>query len=193
MEHSFNDSESYTGKLLLATPEMSDPRFSFAVIYIVSHDRNGAMGIAINKKKSGLHISDLLSQIGIEGDVQVADAPVLNGGPVDIDRGFVLHSADYFIPDTSMKISDTLSLTTTKDVLEALVSADDAPKRAMLAVGYAGWGAGQLENEIMNNAWLLLEGDEDLIFSEELENKWTMALNDIGIDPSALSYRGGQA
>ena len=151
------------------------------------------MGIVINKKKSNLHISDLLSQIGIEGDVQVADAPVLNGGPVDIDRGFVLHSADYFAPDTSMKISDTLSLTTTKDVLEALVSADEAPKRAMLAIGYAGWGAGQLENEIMDNAWLLLEGDEDLIFSDKLESKWTMALHDIGIDPSALSSNGGQA
>jgi len=193
MEPTFDITDSYKGKLLLATPNMGDPRFRFAVIYIVSHDSKGAMGIIINKKKSNLHISDLLNQIGIEGDVQVADAPVLNGGPVDIDRGFVLHSADYFAPDTSMKISDTLSLTTTKDVLEALVSADEAPKRAMLAIGYAGWGAGQLENEIMDNAWLLLEGDEDLIFSDKLESKWTMALHDIGIDPSALSSNGGQA
>lgn len=184
--------QSYKGQLLLATPDMGDPRFRFAVIYIVSHDRSGAMGIIINKGKSGLLISDLLDQIGIDGDVRVADTPVLSGGPVDIDRGFVLHSADYFKPETSLKVSDTLSLTSTKDVLEALVS-DSAPERAMLAVGYAGWGAGQLENEIMDNAWLLTRADEDLIFSIDLDGKWAAALGEMGIDPSALSHGGGTA
>lgn len=184
--------QSYKGQLLLATPDMGDPRFRFAVIYIVSHDRSGAMGIIINKGKSGLLISDLLDQIGIDGDVRVADTPVLSGGPVDIDRGFVLHSADYFKPETSLKVSDTLSLTSTKDVLEALVS-DSAPERAMLAVGYAGWGAGQLENEIMDNAWLLTQADEDLIFSIDLDGKWAAALGEMGIDPSALSHGGGTA
>lgn len=184
--------QSYKGQLLLATPDMGDPRFRFAVIYIVSHDRSGAMGIIINKGKSGLLISDLLDQIGIDGDVRVADTPVLSGGPVDIDRGFVLHSADYFKPETSLKVSDTLSLTSTKDVLEALVS-DSAPERAMLAVGYAGWGAGQLENEIMDNAWLLTQADEDLIFSIDLDGKWAAALGEMGIDPSTLSHGGGTA
>lgn len=184
--------QSYKGRLLLATPDMGDPRFRFAVIYVVSHDRSGAMGIIINKGKSGLLISDLLDQIGIDGIVRVADTPVLNGGPVDIDRGFVLHSADYFKPETSLKISETLSLTSTKDVLEALVS-DSAPERAMLAVGYAGWGAGQLENEIMDNAWLVTDADEDLIFSIDLDGKWATALGEMGIDPSALSHSGGTA
>lgn len=186
-------SESYQGKFLLATPNMGDPRFQFAVIYIVNHDARGAMGITINKEKDGLFTSDLLSQFGIKGHVQVADMPVLNGGPVDIDRGFVLHSTDYFLPEASLKISDTLSLTTTKDVLEALVSKENAPKRAMLAIGYAGWGAHQLEQEIMNNAWLVLEADEDLIFSEKLDQKWSLALTEMGIDPSSLSHCGGQA
>lgn len=184
--------QSYKGRLLLATPDMGDPRFRFAVIYVVSHDRSGAMGIIINKGKSGLLISDLLDQIGIDGIVRVADTPVLNGGPVDIDRGFVLHSADYFKPETSLKISETLSLTSTKDVLEALVS-DSAPERAMLAVGYAGWGAGQLEAEIMDNAWLVTYADEDLIFSIDLDGKWATALGEMGIDPSALSHSGGTA
>ncbi|WP_427454725.1 YqgE/AlgH family protein [Litorimonas sp. WD9-15] len=186
------DFQSFQGQLLLATPDMGDPRFRFTVIYVVSHDQRGAMGIIINKGKSGLHISDMLDQIGIEGDVKVADTPVLNGGPVDIDRGFVLHSADYFKKDTSLKISDTLSLTSTKDVLEALVS-DEAPERAMLAVGYAGWGRGQLEKEIMDNAWLVIEADEDLIFSNDLDGKWASALGEMGIDPSALSHGGGRA
>lgn len=184
--------ETYQGKLLLATPDMGDPRFHFAVIYVVNHDHRGAMGIMINKGKAGLHISDLLDQIGIDGDVRVADAPVLNGGPVDIDRGFVLHSADYFKAETSLKISDTLTMTSTKDVLEALVT-DGAPERAMMAVGYAGWASGQLEAEIIDNCWLISEADEDLIFSNDLDGKWATALGDMGIDPSALSHGGGTA
>lgn len=184
--------QSYRGKMLLATPDMGDPRFRFAVVYIISHDRSGAMGIIINKRKAELNISDLLDQIGIDGRVRVADTPVLSGGPVDIDRGFVLHSADYFKPETSLKLSDTLSLTSTKDVLEALVS-DDAPERAVLAVGYAGWGAGQLEDELADNAWLVVEADEALIFADDLDGKWATALCEMGIDPSALAHGGGTA
>jgi len=184
--------QSFRNKFLLATPDMRDPRFHFAVIYIVSHDKAGAMGIIINKSKAGLHISDLLEQVGISGDVRVADTAVLDGGPVDIDRGFVLHSSDYFIPETSLKISSTMSLTSTKDVLEALVT-DDHPKQAMLAVGYAGWGAGQLEAEIAQNSWLVAEADEALIFSDDLDAKWASVLTDMGINPSSLSQSGGRA
>lgn len=141
-----NDDMKLTGRLLIATPDMGDTRFKSAVIYICSHDHSGAMGIVINKQmvNSGgaLQLSDMLSNIGIDGDVRVADTPVLEGGPVDIDRGFVLHSADYFKSETSLKLSDTLSLTSTKDILEALVK-DEAPEKAMLAVGYSGWGAGK--------------------------------------------------
>ncbi len=184
--------QSFRGKLLLATPDMGDPRFHFAVVYVVGHDASGAMGIIINKEKPGLLISDLLEQIGIEGDVKVADTAVLNGGPVDIDRGFVLHSSDYFAPDSSLKVSDTLSMTPTKGVLESLVL-DTHPNQAVLAIGYAGWGPGQLETEIADNAWLVTDADEALIFSEDLDGKWATALSDMGISPSSLSQSGGRA
>lgn len=184
--------QSFGNSLLIATPDMGDPRFRFAVIYIVSHDPSGAMGIIINKEKSGLLISDMLDQIGISGDVRVADTSVLNGGPVDIDRGFVLHSSDYFKPDTSLKCSDTLSLTSTKDVLESLVS-ENHPEKAMMAVGYAGWGAGQLEQEIADNFWLVTDANDELVFSQDLGGKWAAALMGIGIDPGALSQNGGCA
>ena len=192
MKSKRHNAASYRNSFLLATPAMGDPRFSFAVIFIVSHDSSGAMGIIINKSKTELVISDLLEQVGISGDVRVADTPVLDGGPVDIDRGFVLHSSDYFKPESSLIISDTLSLTSTKDVLESLVS-DDHPKNAMLAVGYAGWGPGQLEREIAENSWLVTDGADSLIFSDDLSNKWALALTEMGIDPSCLSQFGGEA
>ena len=192
MDRPDSKTASLRNSFLLATPSMRDSRFRFAVIYMVSHDRSGAMGIIVNKSKPGLFISDLLEQVGIDGEVQVADAPILNGGPVDIDRGFVLHSSDYFKPDSSLIISDTLSLTSTKDVLESLVS-EDHPKHAMLAVGYAGWGPGQLEKEIAENSWLVTDADESLVFSEDLGSKWALALEEMGIDPSCLSQSGGQA
>jgi len=181
-----------TGRLLIATPEMGDPRFSNAVIYICSHDESGTMGIMINKGREGRMLSDMLENIGIEGDVRVADAPVLLGGPVDIDRGFVLHSADYFKTETSLKLSDTLHLTSTKDILEALVN-DEAPEKAMLAVGYSGWGAGQIEKELQENAWIVADGDEALIFDTNLDDKWTKALASLGIRPEMLSGSGGSA
>ena len=171
---------------------MGDPRFAYSVIYVCSHDDTGAMGIVINKPKGDLQISDLLDQIGIEGDVRVADSAVLNGGPVDINRGFVLHSADYFKAETSLKLSKTLNLTSTKDILEALVT-DKAPEKAMLAVGYAGWSSGQLESEIIQNAWLVSEVNEDLIFGDDLDGKWAKALSIMGISPEMLSHTGGRA
>lgn len=192
MDPSDSKTASLRNSFLLATPAMRDSRFRFAVIFMVSHDRSGAMGIIVNKGKPGLFISDLLEQVGITGDVQVADTPVLNGGPVDIDRGFVLHSSDYFKPESSLIISDTLSLTSTKDVLESLVS-DDHPKNAMLAVGYAGWGPGQLEKEIAENSWLVTEADESIVFSNDLDGKWASVLAEMGIDPSCLSQSGGKA
>lgn len=181
-----------TGRLLIATPEMGDPRFKSAVIYICSHDESGAMGIMINKGREGRMLSDMLENIGIKGDVRVADAPVLLGGPVDIDRGFVLHSSDYFKTETSLKLSDTLHLTSTKDILEALVN-DEAPEKAMLAVGYSGWGAGQIEKELQDNAWIVADGDEALIFDTNLDDKWTKALASLGIRPEMLSRSGGSA
>lgn len=190
------DNMTLTNRLLIATPQMGDPRFKNAVIYVCSHDRSGAMGIVINKQivKSGgaLQLSDMLSNIGIEGDVRVADTPVLEGGPVDIDRGFVLHSADYFKSETSLILSDTLTLTSTKDVLEALVQ-DEAPERAMLAVGYSGWSAGQIERELQDNAWIVADANEAIIFDTDLDGKWVKALASLGIKPEMLSGIGGSA
>lgn len=185
-----------TNRLLIATPQMGDPRFKDSVIYICSHDSSGAMGLVINKQmvKSGMafQLSDMLSNIGIEGDVRVADTPVLEGGPVDIDRGFVLHSADYFKTETSLKLTNTLNLTSTKDVLEALVK-DNAPAKAMLAVGYSGWGAGQIERELQDNAWIVANADEGIIFDTDLNGKWVKALASLGIKPEMLSRTGGSA
>lgn len=192
MENTEPKPQSFQNSFLIATPNMGDPRFEFAVIYIVSHDKSGAMGIIVNKGKSNFLISDMLEQIGIEGDVRVADTSVLNGGPVDIDRGFVLHSSDYFKPETSLKVSETLSLTSTKDVLESLVS-DNHPKNALLAIGYAGWGAGQLEREIADNCWLVTKADDAVVFSQDLSGKWAAVLTNMGIDPSSLSQSGGRA
>ena len=132
------NSTNLTGKFLIALPGMGDPRFLQAVIYICSHTPDGTMGLIINKAKGPFKLSDMLEQAGINGDVVTADTPVLSGGPVDIDRGFVLHSPDYVHDDTSLRLSDTLMLTTTRDVLEAMVT-EGAPQKAVLAVGYAGW------------------------------------------------------
>lgn len=187
-----SETESFRAKILLATPNMGDPRFSFTVIFVVGHDHTGAMGLVINKPKDDFLISDLLEQVGIEGDVKVVDTPVLDGGPVDIDRGFVLHSLDYFTEQSSLKVSETLAMTSTKDVLEALVT-DAAPEKAIMAVGYAGWGPGQLEAEIADNAWLILDGTDSLIFSGNMDGKWASALSEMGIEPSSLSQSGGTA
>lgn len=183
---------SYRGQYLIATPAMGDPRFSQTVIFLCAHDASGAMGLVINRPKSNLVISDLLDHVGVDGDVRVADTAVLEGGPVDVDRGFVLHSADWFRKDNSLKVSDSLGLTTTKDALEALVS-DSPPDRAMLAIGYAGWAPGQLEAEIADNCWLIAGGDDALVFDNDMDAKWTQALARIGVNPAQLSAFGGNA
>lgn len=185
------DTFSLKGKILIATPDMRDPRFVKSVIYICAHDTDHAMGLIINKAKGTLVVSDLLEQIGIDGDVRVADTPVLAGGPVDIDRGFVLHSPDY-LSTSSLCLTATLRLTATKDILESFVS-DNAPSRAMLAVGYAGWGGGQIERELQDNAWIVTEGTEALIFDTDMESKWTKALAQLGVTPEILSGSGGRA
>lgn len=191
-----SDYISYSGQYLIATPAMGDPRFTQTVIFLCAHDASGAMGLIVNRSKMDLVISDLLDHVGVDGAPRVADAPVLDGGPVDIDRGFVLHSSDWFREDSSMNISipegERLGLTSTKDALEALVT-EDAPHRAMLAVGYAGWGPGQLEAEIADNAWLLAGGDETLAFAPDMDSKWTQALARIGVSPEQLSAFGGSA
>jgi len=186
------DITNLTGKYLCALPGMGDPRFEKSVIYMCSHTSDGAMGLIINKSKDDLVISELLENVGIEGSARIADQPVLDGGPVDIDRGFVLHTADYYNADTSLRISETLALTSTRDVLEALTTSK-APDLAVLAVGYSGWGGGQLEREIAENAWMVIDAKESLIFEDGLDDKWAKALSFIGVTPDMLSHFGGRA
>lgn len=186
------DYASYQGQYLIATPAMGDPRFSQTVIFLCAHDAAGAMGLVINRPRANLVISDLLDHVGVDGPVRVADTAVLEGGPVEVDRGFVLHSADWFRKDNSLKVSEHLGLSTTKDALEALVS-DTPPDRAMLAIGYAGWAAGQLESEIADNCWLIAGGDDTLVFDDDMDAKWTQALARIGVNPAQLSAIGGSA
>lgn len=187
-----SDTTNLAGKFLIALPGMGDPRFKQAVIYVCSHDRAGAMGLMINKQNGLFTLSDMLEQTDIDGAEVVADNPVLSGGPVDIDRGFVLHSSDYFKDECSVKLSETLNLTATRDVLEALAT-DDAPAKAVLAVGYSGWGEGQIEQELMQNAWLTVDADEALIFDTDMESKWERAIKKLGISPEMLAHEGGRA
>lgn len=184
--------DNLSGKYLIATPAMEDPRFHRAVIYLCNHDKDGAMGLIINKTKGKAVLSELLEQIGIEGSVRVGDSAVLNGGPVDTNRGFVIHSDDYNHAHNSLRLTDSLMLTSTKDILEALVN-DDAPNRAVMAVGYSGWSSGQLEQELAVNAWLVTGGDDTLIFDDDMDGKWVRALAHIGITPELLSGLGGSA
>ncbi|MBL4870874.1 MAG: YqgE/AlgH family protein [Robiginitomaculum sp.] len=171
---------------------MGDKRFRKCVIYLCVHDAEQAMGIIINKPKPDLKLSGMLPHLGIQGDVTNDDSQILYGGPVETERGFVLHSRDYFNIDTSLPLSETLALSTSKDILTALIS-DHAPKLSALALGYTGWHGGQLEDEIKNNGWLITNADENIIFSGDPKHKWKQALASLGISPELLSAQAGNA
>jgi len=185
------ESTKLGGRFLVSMPGMEDPRFDRAVIYMCSHDENGAMGVIINKTK-GPFLSDMLEQTGIKASVAIADSPVLDGGPVDINRGFVLHTADYYFPETCMRLSETLALSSDQDALISLTT-DQAPDQAVLIVGYSGWAAGQLEHEIARNVWMVVDAPESLIFDKDMKTKWSRALGILGITPDMLSGAGGRA
>lgn len=181
-----------TSKLLVASPTIGDPRFAGTVIYMCSHSDEHGMGLVINKPMGALVLPELLSQIGIESSILAPKNPVLRGGPVDQARGFVLHTDDYKAEDCTHEIAPGISITATKEVLNALAS-DTPPERAVLALGYAAWGPGQLEDELMENVWLIADADPDIIFDTDLDTKWTRALNSIGVDPARLIHGGGHA
>ena len=188
-----DSSDGYlAGKFLIAGPSMGDKRFRKCVIYLCVHDAEQAMGIIINRPKPDLRLSGMLPHLGIKGDVTNEDSQILYGGPVEIERGFVLHSRDYFNTDTSLPLSDTLALSTSKDILTALVS-DHAPRLSVLALGYTGWHGGQLEEEIKNNGWFVAPADEDMIFTGKPKHKWKQALAKLGISPELLSAQAGSA
>jgi putative transcriptional regulator len=186
------------GQLLVAMPLMTDKRFARSVIYMCAHSDKGAMGLIINQKAPHISFRELLGQLNIStrDPDRVArdliDIRVHVGGPVETGRGFVLHSSDYYAADSTLAIDDTVSLTATVDILKA-IAAGRGPGRAILALGYAGWRAGQLENEITANGWLHCPADPELLFDCALDQKYERALSKIGIDPSHLVSVAGHA
>ncbi|MAK65281.1 MAG: hypothetical protein CMF75_11165 [Maricaulis sp.] len=186
------DDSFLAGKILVATPSIGDPRFDRSVILMCDHSAEHAMGIVINKPVDGIQLPDLLSQLEIDGAETAPDVPVLLGGPVDRDRGFVIHTPDFSAPDSTLPIGAGLSLTATKDVLEAIAS-PTPPRRSLVALGYAGWGAGQLESELTANAWLVTDAAADLIFGTPNSAKWERALDQLGVTPEHLSVLAGHA
>jgi len=179
------------GQLLLAMPSMADERFEQSVIYICSHTEKGAMGLVINDVMSDISFSELLKQLDISVTSPIAEKTVHRGGPVEAGRGFVLHSADY-VQETTLVVSETLALTATVDILRAIANGT-GPKNSLLALGYAGWGAGQLEKEMKNNSWLTAHAGEEIIFNTQTEDKWSRAIAMLGIDLSMLSSESGHA
>ncbi len=181
-----------TGQMLIAMPGIGDPRFERSLILVCAHDHDHAMGIAVNRPVEGLTVPDLLERLEVKVADELDDDLVLLGGPVEMERGFVVHTDDYHA-EHSLGVEGDLALTTTREVLEAMGGREPHPRRAVLALGYAGWGAGQLEREIRENVWLTVEADEALVFDDAYDTKWTRALEKLGIDPKFLSAEAGRA
>jgi putative transcriptional regulator len=186
------------GQILVAMPTIQDDRFARTVIYMCAHSSEGAMGIVINKPAPNVRFHDLLEQLDVipkdtGGEpIRVLPVPVLKGGPVETQRGFVLHSSDFFIKDSTLSINEEICLTATLDILKAMARGE-GPNSAILALGYAGWAPGQLESEIQANGWLNCAADRELIFGTLPEIKYATALKKIGIDPAKLSTESGHA
>ncbi|MEG6508752.1 YqgE/AlgH family protein [Methyloligella sp. 2.7D] len=188
------------GQLLIAMPAMGDPRFSRAVIYMCAHSGDGAMGIVINQRAPHIDFSDLLDQLEITPADQRISLPSLSpssmavhlGGPVETGRGFVLHSSDYFKAESTLPIDEGVCLTATVDILRD-IAAGSGPDKALLALGYAGWAPGQLESEIHANGWLHCDADAELLFAPDIEQKYELALQRIGVDVSRLASESGHA
>jgi putative transcriptional regulator len=187
------------GQMLIAMPSMRDERFSRSVIYVCAHSSEGAMGIIINHVAANVNFPDLLVQLEVIPAADLIQLPqragtvrVLKGGPVETGRGFVLHSADFFIENSTLPIDDGICLTATLDILKA-IARGDGPASAVLALGYAGWAPGQLENEIQENGWLHCAADSELIFGPDNEGKYAKALKKLGIDLVMLSSEAGHA
>jgi len=197
--HHSPDDGYLDGQWLIAMPVMGDPRFERSVIYMCAHSSEGAMGIIVNRPAGSIDFPELLVQLDIINEADQIKLPenaesmkVLKGGPVDTGRGFVLHSSDFYLENATLRIDDGICLTATVDILKAIAKGS-GPKHAILALGYAGWAPGQLENEIQGNGWLHCDADQDLIFGVDVEEKYARALRKIGIDPGMLSNEAGHA
>jgi putative transcriptional regulator len=187
------------GQMLIAMPSMRDERFARSLIYVCAHSPEGAMGIVVNQPAANINFPDLLVQLEVIPAVDLIQLPpsagtvkVLKGGPVETGRGFVLHSSDFFIENSTLPIDDGVCLTATLDILKA-IARGDGPESAVLALGYAGWAPGQLETEIQANGWLHCTADPELIFGPDTDAKYERALKKIGIDLGMLSSESGHA
>ncbi|ATC33946.1 YqgE/AlgH family protein [Caulobacter vibrioides] len=187
------DGEFLIGRMLVAMPGIDDPRFERTVLYLCAHDEDAAMGVAVNRPVEGLTVFELLNRLGVRSEIQAPSDLVLLGGPLERERGFVLHTDDFNSPDSTLAVADGVALTATRDALDAMASAYKRPRKSLLALGYAGWGPGQLEQELRDNVWLICDADEGLLFDEDHEHKWTRALAKLGITADHLSATAGRA
>ena len=179
------------GQLLVAMPQMLDERFAKSVIYRGAQTEDGAMGLVVNKVMENIDFTDLLDQLGLSPSPTGDDIRVHFGGPVESGRGFVLHSSDY-VQDATMVIDEQIAMMATTDILRDIAEGD-GPRNSLLALGYAGWGAGQLDGEIQQNAWLHVPSDAGLAFGPDIDSKWERAIAKIGVDLSLLSGDAGHA
>jgi putative transcriptional regulator len=180
------------GKLLIAMPGIGDPRFDRTVIYLCTHSKRAAMGLIINRPAPDIAFPELLGQLDI-AETDAGRRPRIRiGGPVERSRGFVLHSSDYALKDATVPVTPAISMTASIDILKDLATGK-GPEQAFLALGYSGWGPGQLEREIRANGWLVADPDAEIVFGDDDKDKWQAALALIGIDPRLLSGVGGKA
>ncbi|RVT82278.1 DUF179 domain-containing protein [Rhodobacteraceae bacterium CCMM004] len=189
--HSASSSD-LAGKLLIAMPGMGDPRFERSVVYMCAHAPDASMGLIVNKPAPDLTLRDLLDQLSITPSRGSANPPVHFGGPVEGGRGFVLHSADYDGGPGTLDVDDAFAMTATLDVLKDMAEGE-GPRAALVALGYAGWGEGQLEGELTKNAWLVADATPEVVFGTPNGLKWAAALRGMGIEPTMLSGAAGRA
>ena len=187
-----DDASDLSGRLLVAMPGMGDPRFDGSVVFVCAHSEDGAMGLIVNKPAPELDVTDLLKQLEIDVSPGARPIRVHFGGPVEVGRGFVLHSADYGENGSTLRVDERFGMTATLDILQDLASGG-GPSSALLALGYAGWGPGQLEAELQANGWLVCEATSEIVFDKADDGKWRAALASLGVDALMLSSAGGRA
>tara|TARA_Y100000590_G_scaffold403760_1_gene490716 strand:- start:7035 stop:7601 length:567 start_codon:yes stop_codon:yes gene_type:complete len=182
--------EYLSGKFLIASPTMPDPRFHKSVIYIVSHKKDGAMGIIINQPIIETKIKNIINIKELKNNSNIDNIPMTFGGPVDTKKGFILHTSE-FKDKTTIKIDKNIFLTSNISILKSIIKGN-GPKKSLFALGYSGWISGQLENELLNDGWLVAPGDSKLIFECDIKNKWNVAIKSLGINPNFLTLNSGK-
>ncbi|HTB36316.1 MAG TPA: YqgE/AlgH family protein [Reyranella sp.] len=200
MPGSGSPAATLVGRFLVAAPSMPDKNFQKSVVFICKHDEDGALGIIVNNKVEGLPLGQVYKQLGIDVSPAAAERAVLFGGPVDTARGLVLHSADYKREGETLLIEGGMALTASLEILKDMAGGK-GPKEAWLALGHSGWSPGQLDFEMQDNAWLVVDGDAALVFDADFAAKWQRALDRLGskggpggrFDPASFSHQSGRA